>query len=114
MNEWLVVAGIGLAAISGLPGLMLGRTEPAGERIAAGCVIAGAIGRAAGRPELIALGLAGGLLHVWNHGVFKRLLFLCAGSVLHQAHTRELGSAHAYLLYILATLVVLLIWKGGG
>jgi hypothetical protein len=24
------------------------------------------------------------------------------------------GSAHAYLLYILATLVVLLIWKGGG
>jgi hydrogenase-4 component B len=48
------------------------------------------IGRAVGRPDLIALGLAGGLLHVWNHGVFKGLLFLCAGSVLHQAHTREI------------------------
>jgi len=24
------------------------------------------------------------------------------------------GSAHAYLLYLLATLVALLIWKGGG
>lgn len=48
------------------------------------------IGRAAGRPELVALGLAGGLLHVWNHGVFKGLLFLCAGSVLHQTHTREI------------------------
>ena len=48
------------------------------------------IGRATGRPELVALGLAGGLLHVWNHGVFKGLLFLCAGAVLHQTHTREL------------------------
>lgn len=48
------------------------------------------IGRALGRPDLVALGLAGGLLHVWNHGVFKGLLFLCAGSVLHQAHTREI------------------------
>jgi hydrogenase-4 component B len=48
------------------------------------------IGRATGRPELVALGLAGGLLHVWNHGVFKGLLFLCAGSVLHAAKTREI------------------------
>ena len=48
------------------------------------------IGRATGRGELVALGLAGGLLHVWNHGVFKGLLFLCAGSVLHATHTREI------------------------
>jgi hydrogenase-4 component B len=48
------------------------------------------IGRATGRVELVALGLAGGLLHVWNHGVFKGLLFLCAGSVLHATHTREI------------------------
>ena len=48
------------------------------------------IGRATGRAELVALGLAGGLLHVWNHGVFKSLLFLCAGSVLHRTHTREI------------------------
>jgi hydrogenase-4 component B len=48
------------------------------------------IGRATGRPELVALGLAGGLLHVWNHGVFKGLLFLCAGAVVHTTHTREI------------------------
>ena len=48
------------------------------------------IGRATGRVELVALGLAGGLLHVWNHGVFKGLLFLCAGSVLHATGTREI------------------------
>jgi hydrogenase-4 component B len=48
------------------------------------------IGRASGRPELVALGLAGGLLHVWNHGLFKGLLFLCAGDVLHATGTREI------------------------
>ena len=34
------------------------------------------------------LALAGGLLHVWNHGLFKSLLFLGAGSVLHATGTR--------------------------
>ena len=45
---------------------------------------------AASRPEWIVLGLAGCLLHVWNHSFFKSLLFFCAGSVLHGAHTREI------------------------
>ena len=35
-------------------------------------------------------GLAGGLLHVWNHALFKALLFLSAGSVIHATHTREI------------------------
>jgi hydrogenase-4 component B len=35
--------------------------------------------------------LAGALLHVWNHGLFKALLFLGAGSVLHATHTREMS-----------------------
>jgi hydrogenase-4 component B len=34
--------------------------------------------------------LAGALLHVWNHGVFKSLLFLGAGSALHATGTREM------------------------
>lgn len=37
------------------------------------------------------LALAGGLLHVWNHGLFKALLFLAAGSVLHATGTREMS-----------------------
>jgi hydrogenase-4 component B len=48
------------------------------------------VGRSLGRGELIALGLAGALLHTWNHGLFKALLFLSAGSVLHATHTREI------------------------
>lgn len=48
------------------------------------------VGRAVGRWDWVALGLAGGLLHVWNHALFKALLFLSAGSVIHATHTREI------------------------
>ncbi len=37
------------------------------------------------------LALAGGLLHVWNHGLFKSLLFFGAGSVVHGTGTREMS-----------------------
>jgi hydrogenase-4 component B len=48
------------------------------------------LGRALGRIEWIILGMTGGLLHVWNHGIFKSLLFFSAGSVVHRVHTREI------------------------
>jgi hydrogenase-4 component B len=35
--------------------------------------------------------LAGALFHVWNHGLFKGLLFFGAGSVLHATGTREMS-----------------------
>lgn len=36
------------------------------------------------------LGLAGGLLHVWNHAMMKCLMFLGAGSVLHGAGSKDM------------------------
>ena len=48
------------------------------------------IGLGAGQPAWLALGLGGCLLHVWNHALFKWLLFLAAGSVIHGAGTREI------------------------
>lgn len=48
------------------------------------------LGRSSERPELVVLGLAGALFHVWNHALFKSLLFFGAGSVLHATGTREL------------------------
>ena len=48
------------------------------------------IGRATGVPALAALGLAAAIAHVWNHSLFKGLLFLCAGSVLHGTGTRRI------------------------
>ena len=48
------------------------------------------VGRASARPDLVALGLGGALLHVWNHALFKPLLFLGAGAVLHATGTRQM------------------------
>lgn len=48
------------------------------------------IGRSLGRDDWVILGMAGCLLHVCNHAVFKGLLFFCAGSVIHGAGTREI------------------------
>ena len=50
------------------------------------------LGRSAGLPELAALGLAGALLHVINHALFKGLLFLSAGTVIHATGTRDIES----------------------
>ena len=48
------------------------------------------LGRSQGRAEWIILGLSGALLHVWNHALFKGLLFLTAGSIIHGVETREI------------------------
>ncbi len=46
--------------------------------------------RSFGHPQLAALALLAGLLHTLNHGVFKCLLFLGSGAVLHATHTRNM------------------------
>jgi formate hydrogenlyase subunit 3/multisubunit Na+/H+ antiporter MnhD subunit len=42
-----------------------------------------------GQPGLASLALAGGLLHCWNHTLFKGLLFLGAGSLFHATGSRD-------------------------
>ena len=50
----------------------------------------GTLGKSTGHPALQLLGFAGALLHVLNHSLFKGLLFLGAGSVLHATGSRDL------------------------
>jgi hydrogenase-4 component B len=50
----------------------------------------GVLAQAQHEPLLALLGYAGALLHVWNHGLFKALLFLSAGAAIHAVHTREI------------------------
>ena len=50
----------------------------------------GMIGVAAGKPVMAVFGFAGGLLHVLNHALFKSLLFMGAGMVLHKTGTRSI------------------------
>jgi hydrogenase-4 component B len=90
-----------LAAISALLGVVFAIAQHDLKRLLAyhsveniGIILMGLgvalLGRSLNRPTWVVLGLAGCLLHVWNHALFKSLLFLCAGSVLHSAHTREI------------------------
>src|SRR2546430_2373485 len=48
------------------------------------------LGRSLGRPDWVVIGFAAAMLHVLNHSLFKPLLFMGAGGVLHAAHTREI------------------------
>lgn len=48
------------------------------------------LGRAFAKPELIILGMGGSLFHVWNHALFKSLLFFNSGAVIHATHTRDI------------------------
>lgn len=90
-----------LGAVSGLLGVVFALGQHDLKRLLAyhsveniGIILMGLgvalLGRSAGRAEWVALGLAGCLLHVWNHALFKSLLFLCAGAVAHAARTRQL------------------------
>jgi formate hydrogenlyase subunit 3/multisubunit Na+/H+ antiporter MnhD subunit len=56
--------------------------------------------------------LAGALLHVWNHALFKSLLFFGAGSILHATGTREISRLGGLLRRMPRTAMLLLV--GGG
>lgn len=48
------------------------------------------LGRSHSQPIWVFLGLGGALLHVWNHSLFKSLLFFNAGAIIHACHTRNI------------------------
>jgi hydrogenase-4 component B len=50
----------------------------------------GCLGLAWGVPALVAAGFVGGLLHLFNHALFKCLLFYAAGAVYRATHTVDL------------------------
>lgn len=92
---------VALGAISGILGVALALGQHDLKRLLAyhsieniGIILLGlglgTLGRSLGRPEIAVLGYAGGLLHVINHGLFKGLLFLAAGSVVHATGTRDI------------------------
>lgn len=47
--------------------------------------------RSNGHSVAATLALFGGLIHIWNHSLFKSLLFMGAGSLLHGTGTRNLN-----------------------
>jgi len=55
-----------------------------------GYIILGVGVVSAARPDIAALGLAGAILHLFNHSVFKSLLFVNAAAVERQTGTRDM------------------------
>ena len=96
---WVVIA---LGAASALLGIAFALAQNDFKRLLAYCSvenigimmigIGGALlARSQGDAPWGRLALAGALLHVWNHGAFKALLFFGAGSLLHATGTREMS-----------------------
>ena len=94
---------LGLGALTGLAGIAWAMGQGDLKRLLAyssieniGIITMGVglalLGRSSGRADLVVLGMGGALLHVWNHGLFKSLLFLDAGAVMHATHTRKLDA----------------------
>jgi formate hydrogenlyase subunit 3/multisubunit Na+/H+ antiporter MnhD subunit len=58
---------------------------------------------------LAAIGFLGALLHVLNHGLFKALLFLNAGSLLHASGTQDLNKMGGLMKYMPVTALTALV-----
>ncbi|TKI05370.1 hydrogenase 4 subunit B [Martelella alba] len=98
---WWGVVVLAFGAVSSVLGVLYALAEHDIKRLLAwhtveniGIILMGVgvgmIGIAAGHPVLAALGLLGALYHLLNHAVFKGLLFLGAGAVIWQTHTRDM------------------------
>ena len=86
---FLILIAVTLLGLSGLPACLLSARSAIGQRVATGLGLA-LLGRFLGHADWVLLGLGGALLHVWNHSLFKSLLFFNAGAVIHATHTREI------------------------
>jgi hydrogenase-4 component B len=95
---WTVLA---LGVVSGVLGVLWALTQHDLKRLLAyhsveniGIILlgigAGVLGLAYHHPLVAALGFAGATLHTLNHALFKSLLFLGAGAVVHAAGTRDI------------------------
>lgn len=69
----------------------------------------GLIGLNAAMPAVAVAGFAGAFLHVLNHALFKGMLFLGAGNVLHGTHTREIDQLGGLLKRMPSTGAIVLV-----
>ena len=99
--EWWGWSLLLIGAVSGLAGIAFAIVQTDIKKLLAyssveniGIVVMGlglaVLGLSDRRGDWVALGLVGALFHVWNHALFKALLFLNAGAVLHATATREI------------------------
>jgi hydrogenase-4 component B len=114
----LVILAVGIC--SGLLGVLYGLIEKDLKRLLAystienvGIILMGMgaslVFSALSKPGLAALALVGSLAHIVNHAMFKTLLFLGAGSVLHGTGTRDMERMGGLIRRMPATAILFLI-----
>lgn len=100
-DEWMGWFLIGFSALSAVIGALytvgqrdlkrlLGYSSTENVGIAGMGFGVGCLGLSWGQPSLVALGFAGGLLHVLNHALFKCQLFYAAGAVYQATHSVDI------------------------
>jgi len=99
--EWCGYALLSIGVVSGIMGVLYALGQHEIKRllsyhsienigiIALGLGV-GLLGRSHRMPFLSSVGFAGAIVHVFNHALFKGLLFLGAGSVIQKTHTGEM------------------------
>lgn len=98
---WWGIVVLAFGAVSSVLGVMYALAEHDLKRLLAwhtveniGIILMGVgvgmVGMATDHPIIAALGLLGALYHLLNHAVFKGLLFLGAGAIINQIHTRDM------------------------
>ena len=100
-DAWMGWTLIGMSVCSALVGALytvtqrdlkrlLGYSSTENVGIAGVGIGLGCLGLSWDRPALVALGFAGGLLHLLNHALFKCLLFYAAGAIYRATHSVDL------------------------
>ena len=98
---WWGIVLIGMGLTSGVIGVLFALAQRDLKRLLAYSTVEnagiialglglGLLGLSIHEPAVAIAGIAGALLHVVNHAVFKGLLFLGAGAVVHATATREI------------------------
>ncbi len=111
---------LGLGAVTGVLGIAFALAQRDIKRLLAyssieniGIIAMGIglalLGRVLQREEFILLGLGGALLHVWNHSLFKSLLFLNAGTIMHAVHSRDMNRMGGLARYMPRTAALFMI-----
>ncbi|MBI2436186.1 MAG: hydrogenase 4 subunit B [Candidatus Magasanikbacteria bacterium] len=117
---WWGIAVLGIGSVSALLGVLYALTEHDIKRLLAyhsieniGIILLGLgsslIFYSLGNTTLALLGLGAALYHTLNHATFKSLLFLSAGSVINQTHTRNMEEYGGLLKYMPRTAFFFLI-----
>jgi hydrogenase-4 component B len=103
LPPWWGWTVLGLGLLSGILGVLFAIAQHDIKRLLAyhsveniGIILIGLgiamLGKSHGLIAVAALGMAGALLHVVNHGLFKGLLFLAAGAVIRATGTRSMAN----------------------